>query len=173
MDKQKVVDSQPNKLSSGTIGASDVKIEYAVNENKELKGKTNHSRQRKRTERIAIEYLDRNLSLPPGKRRKELVKIRAAKQPKRAAINIIKRHNADGLSVNSETVDLSSAQELIVKLIRRDGGIYEPQASLVRRLELDIIGGISRDEFTKAAAVIIGMPQVLPKSFLANEGGPE
>lgn len=169
----RVVDLPLSDPASGTLG-EDCKIsEDTANKNNGLKTEINRSRQRKRTERLATDYLDLNLSLPPGKRLKALAQIRKATQPKREAKRIIEWNNSRGLSAGGEAVDLSSAQEVVAKLIRRDGGIWQPQARLVRLLEENILSGMTRMQFAKAAAVILSMSQVLPKSFLKAEGGPD
>ena len=66
-------------------------------------------------------------------------------------------------------IDLSAAQGIRVKLIRRDGGVWFPQSTMLADLEISIIGGITQQEFKDQAAKILSLPQALPASFRKQE----
>lgn len=159
--------------SPGTHGADCNISENTAHENNELKFKINRSRQRKRTESKAIDHLDCNLTLPPIKRLRAISQIRNAKQPLREAKHIIKWHSIRSLSLKAENpdscVDQAAIKMVITKLIDRDGSIWNPQAAMVTKLQASINKGMKKTDFEEAAAIILGMEQVLPKPFLDAE----
>ncbi len=64
-----------------------------------------------------------------------------------------------------DKVDHSDVQEFRVKLMRRDGGIVEPHASLLRRLDARIAAdGMTRGEFEEEAARAWSMGRALPSA---------
>ena len=119
---------------------------------------------RRRTEQAAIKSLDGGIKLPAQKRREAIGKIRAARQPSREALRLVKMFHKETLKPERE-IDLSAAQVLRVKLIRRDGGIWPPQSTCLADLEHRIVAGISKAEFTDTAATILAIPQALPINF--------
>jgi hypothetical protein len=134
---------------------------------------TTRSRQRRRTERSAIQYLDDHTQNFAWQRPKAIARIRLARQPIAEAKRIVDQ--ADRRAVRralqgndarpSAKVDLTDVQELRVKLIRRDGAIVEPHASLLRRLDARIAtGAMTRGEFEDAVSRIWAMPKALPRS---------
>ena len=95
-----------------------------------------------------------------------------AKQPMREAKRIDKQRKKDvalrGVETGSK-VDLSDAQVLLVKLIRRDKGIWPPHTDYLKRIELRIIEGMTRAEFEDMAATLMNMVQPLSKEFREAE----
>ena len=128
------------------------------------------SPRRRRTIREAVELLD-EARLTHAKRLSALARIRHARQPKAEARRIVKarRRNVVPESANDD-LDLSHVQELWAKLVRRDGGVWQPQSMLLARIERGIAGGtMGREEFERLAGVLLSMPQMLPKSFRKRE----
>ena len=124
---------------------------------------------RRRTEKAAIEHLDKEVRLPRNERRSALERIRRARQPlretKRIISNVQQRAVSGVLRTSDDLIDFSDVQELRVKLIRRDGGVWEPQALMLRRMEVDIATkGMTGEEFRERAGVVWGLRQVLPPS---------
>ena len=126
------------------------------------KSTTPKSRQRRRTETAAIALLD-GVCLTRGERAAAILRIRRAKQPRGQAKRIIAKAIRKVVAVNGDGIDHADVQELRVKLIRRDGGVWSPQSLMLRRMECRIVGeGMTRQEFDDLAAAVWRMPQVLP-----------
>ena len=139
------------------------------------KSTTLKSRQRRRTETAAIELLS-GVRLTSGERRSAIDRIRCARQPIAEAKRIVDQADRQAMrralqgndARLAAKVDQSDVQELRVKLIRRDGGIVEPHASLLRRLDARIAAGaMTRDEFEETAARVWAMPKALPRGAQA------
>jgi hypothetical protein len=124
---------------------------------------------RRRTIKDAEAMLDRELDLSPTEKRQAMMRIRRAPQPRREARRIIEHCRAGvvgDVCRHNGTVDLSDAQELRVKLVNRDDGIWPPQRTTLHELECQIAKGeITPAQFRAKAAVLLAMPQALPKSF--------
>lgn len=128
---------------------------------------TGKSRQRIRTEKNALAFLDRSLRLPPLRRRKALDRIRSAKQPAREAQKIV-RESLDHAS--RETLDHSDVQELRVRLLRRDITLCPEQHDWLSRLDVLIAKGrMSRDEFDAQAEALMLMENSLPPRHRRDE----
>lgn len=88
-----------------------------------------------------------------------------SKQPVVEAKRIVDQDKTDrhGLElVRGREVDLSDVQELRVKLIRRDKGIWSPHSYYLHRMERDILtAGMTKDEFKRRSAVALNMEQPL------------
>ncbi len=132
-----------------------------------MKSTTLKSRQRRRTEKAAIKFLDTSLKLPPVARRKAKAEICAAGSPKAAAKRIIS--SRIDIPAGKGRLDHSDVQEIICTLLRRDGLIDTPQASLIRRLDVVVASGGTRREFDCIAKIVLGMPQAMPKKELKEE----
>lgn len=99
--------------------------------------------------------------------------VRGAKQPVREARRIVQRalttKNGMEVPIGAE-LDLSDAEELKVKLIKRDLGIWPPHSNYLLRIMKDIISGsITKAEFERRSAVLLGMEQPLSKKFRVAE----
>ncbi len=96
-----------------------------------------------------------------------MARIRRARQPTVEARRIIAQASRRAVEITrGDTIDLADVQELRVKLIRRDGGIVEPHASLLRRLDARIAAGaMTRGEFEESQ--VWAMPKALPRSAQA------
>lgn len=135
------------------------------------------ARQRKRTIRNAVNLLDQAVSIPPGRQRSSFLdRIRNAKQPNVEAKRIIaqvRREAAKGCCANDNALDLSDVQELRVKLIRRDKGIWPPQSDYLHRIERMILEGtMSTTKFQEMAGLVLNkkqFPQVLSADFQRDE----
>jgi len=134
-----------------------------------LKSTTLKSRQRRRTEKAAIKFLDTSLKLPPVARRKAKAEICAAGSPKAAAKRIIS--SRIDIPAGKGRLDHSDVQEVICKLLRRDGIIDTPHVGLIRRLDIMVIDGCRRVEFDRLAKVILSLPHAMPKRELMAERG--
>jgi hypothetical protein len=125
------------------------------------------SRQRQRAEQAAIRLLDAAVRWPAQQRGAALQRIRRAKRPTVEARRIIaahQRHEARRVVGDHDTIGYADVQELRVRFIRRDGGIWDPQASLLRDMDKRITsGGMTVEEFEGSAAAVWTMPQVLPE----------
>ena len=134
----------------------------------EAKSTTHKSRRRARTETAANELLS-EVRLSPGECRSAIARIRRSRQPTVEARRIIAQASRRAVEItHGDTIDLADVQELRVKLIRRDGGIVEPHASLLRRLDARIAAGaMTRGEFEEAASQVWAMPKALPRSAQA------
>jgi len=92
-----------------------------------------------------------------------------ASQPIAEAKRIVVQHKTDrhGLElVRDREVDLSDVQELRVKLIRRDKGIWSPHTDYLYRMERDILTkGMTKGEFKRRSATVLKMEQPLNKKF--------
>ena len=132
----------------------------------EAKSATLKSRRRRRTEKEAADLLDRETSLSPTRRRHALARIRKSRQPVAETRRIIAQAGRDLIAgVGGDEIDFSDVQELRVRLILRDGGIWAPQASLLHRMDrLIATESMTRDQFEQFAATAWRMPQVLPKT---------
>ena len=135
------------------------------------------SPQRRRTTRLAVEFLDQHCRLSGQKRKRALDRIKVAKQPKAEARRIIEHAQRQALRMATAPAgpDLSDVQELIAKLTRRDGGLWPPQSHMIQRLSLDVLSGMNVDDFQGRAALIFSMPQAispgLRKWCIDGEGG--
>ncbi|MBT5112384.1 MAG: hypothetical protein HOM28_00795 [Rhodospirillales bacterium] len=129
---------------------------------------TSKSRQRKRSEQRALEYLDTSVQLPPIARRDALKVIRNSHRPLHQAKQIILRFKEDDFR-GVGAPDFSDVQELKVKLLRRDGAIFQPQLGMLNKLDVMIHRRCTRAEFKQYAGVICSMPQALPKEMLKAE----
>lgn len=100
-----------------------------------------------------------------------LESVRLARQPVASAKRIVECHKKKKLALDvGDEVDLSDVQEVRVKLIRRDGGIWPPQSTLLGKMERRILTeGMTPEAFKDSAAVVVGMKQALPASFLKQE----
>ena len=120
------------------------------------------SRQRKRTEKQALELL-KDAGILAGRRRTLAARIRAARQPVAEARRIVEAAQRDAVPIG-EGLDFSDVQEIRAKLIRRDGGLWPPQSDMLARLDWLIASGeLDRDGFEQMAGVVLAMPQALPK----------
>ncbi len=137
---------------------------------------TTRSRQRRRTERAAIQHLDDHTQGFAKQRPKAIARIRQARQPIAEAKRIVdqtdRRTVRRALQGNDARppakVDQSDVQVLRVKLIRRDGRMVEPHASLLHRMEVRIAtGAMTRDEFEDVTSRVWTMNQALPRSVQA------
>lgn len=130
------------------------------------------SRQRRRSERVALDHLDNMVGLPPARRLKARDRIRLARRPLVEARKITREVLA-GAGPDRETalIDFSDVQELRVKLLRRDLVLCPEQESWLNRLDKRIAGGrISPAEFRSEAAEILAMPNSLPVQHRKAEG---
>ena len=133
----------------------------------EAKSTTHKSRQRRRTEKDAVALLDGLIRLPPYERRSALKRIRTSRQPGVEARRIANHAKRRAVIIGHDEIDLADVQELRVKLLRRDGGIWEPQASLLHQMDASIASGeMDQEVFEESAAVVLGMAQALPKKFI-------
>ena len=129
---------------------------------------TPKSRQRKRSEKLAIAYLNFSIPLPAGARRKAGASIRNSQRPMLQAKQIIRAYREAPIE-GSGRPDFSDVQEIKVKLIRKAGVIDTPQQSLLKKLDLMVARGCTRAEFKKLAGIILTMPQALPKKVREAE----
>lgn len=128
------------------------------------------SRQRRRTEKAAIKFLDDEIKLKGAERLRALYMIRSAFAPKRAAKKIVLKHNlriVGGLAKDKATRD--DCQELMDKLLERDGSVWEPQKGFLRGIVEEVDDGITRERFAERSAILMKMPQALSKKFLKAE----
>ncbi len=125
------------------------------------------SPQRKRTEKEAIACFDRMAHLPPAARRRAITEIRASKRPMLSAKRLAQARI--DIPTGKGRLDHSDVQEIICKLLRRDGLIDTPQASMIRRLDVLVAAGGTRREFDRIAKIVLGMPQAMPKKELKEE----
>lgn len=132
--------------------------------------KRQDSPRRHRTVKTALALLD-HANLLPHERPFAVRRIRAATQPNVEAKRIIKHHEKRALGERGKgEVDLSDITELEVTLIRRDGDLWPPQSTMLQKIAWQIVEeGMTRVEFEAAAATLLTMPQVLPKSFREAE----
>jgi hypothetical protein len=175
---------KPNKndksLAPGTIPARREKQEKRPPVTKGYRGKNDEgippilkpSPRRRRTLKKAFEIVDKIYR--PGERRREAYEsIRRSKQPVRRARLIAKDFlkEQSNIPINMDTdVNLSDVQELTVKLIRRDFGIWSPQREYLMKIERTIVTvGMTREVFETEAATLWSIPQILPKKFRQNE----
>ena len=133
----------------------------------ETKSTSLRSPRRRRTEKAAIELLDKEVRLSRKERNSALARIRRARQPipevRRIIIHSRRRAVSGDIRNSHDEIDFSDVQELRVKLIRRDGGIWDPQAVMLHRMDVDIgTEGMSRDQFQEQAGLALGMRQALP-----------
>ncbi len=140
----------------------------------EPKSTTPRSRQRKRTEKAAVDLLDREVRLSRIGRESAISRLRRAKQPTVEAKRIIaqaKRRAVAGQARNAhDGIGHADVQELRVRLIRRDGGIWEPQASLLREIDVRLATrGMTPKEFHERAALVWAMPRALPRRTMQAE----
>ena len=112
-------------------------------------------------------------SYPNWKRSYAYARIRKAKQPVREAKAIVARHRADRHKIEitrGRALDLSDVQELRVKLIRKDYGVWSPHIDYLKRMEIDILSGImTANDFKCRSAVLMGMEQPLSDKFRKAE----
>ena len=125
------------------------------------------SPRRKRTERNAKAILN-DAPLTDQRRRAAYRHIKNAKQPIKTATKIAERAliDVDGqeIPVGSD-LDLSDVQELRVKLLRRDFGIWPPHTDYLNRMEVDILSGaMTKQEFKRRSSVLLRMEQPLSKA---------
>jgi hypothetical protein len=117
------------------------------------------TRQRRRTEKEAINLLDKDGCLTPGRRKNAIQRIRHAKQPKAEVRRILWQFRQDtirGLVSNDNELDLSDVQEVRVRLIQRDHGIWPPHTDYLQRMELMIIRGtLTPEAFKRMAATVL------------------
>lgn len=114
---------------------------------------------RRRTEKDAVAYLDGHIRLPPYERRSALNRIRDSRQPGREAKRIVDHTRQRGINIPDDGIDCSDVQELRTKLIRRDGGAWEPQASLLHEMDTRIASGeMDPNGFKERTAVVLGNP---------------
>ena len=118
---------------------------------------------RKRTENEAVKLLD-GLGLSPARRRHAIGRIRNARCPRIEAQRIVDQAaRADVAELGGDDIGLADVQELRAKLARRDGGVWSPQALMLRRMDCMIVSsGITRQEFDGLAAAVWGLKQTLP-----------
>lgn len=99
--------------------------------------------------------------------------VRKARQPIREAKRIGLRAYAakKDLDVPSgRKLDLSDAEELKVKLIKRDLGIWPPHTDYLRRIQKDICSSnITKAEFERRSVVLLDMEQPLSDQFRKAE----
>jgi hypothetical protein len=123
---------------------------------------------RRRTLKTARRVINGS-TIPAGRRPSAYQRISKASQPIAEANRIVVQHKADrnGLElVRDGEVDLSDVQELRVKLIRRDKGIWSPHTDYLHRMERDILTkGMTKDEFKRRSATVLKMEQWLNKKF--------
>ena len=124
------------------------------------------SPRRKRTERAARKIIKSSV-IPAGRRPVAYRQIRNAKQPVVEAKRIVNQQSVDRHKldiVQDQEIDLSDVQELRVKLIRRDMGIWPPHTDYLNRIEIDILTrGMTSDEFKRRSAIALNMEQPIDK----------
>ena len=132
---------------------------------------------RNRTEREAIKQLDA-VHLSPSRRQWAITRIRNARQPTVEARRFVERAEremtailAGRLDPNGEVedtpIELADVQELRARIIRREGMLDQPQASLLARMDLQVATkSMTEDEFTKLTTALFGeaMRPALPLS---------
>lgn len=176
-DKCTQSDTAVAKLGSGEFDA--IEINTLQGENDEAiatntSGKNSHSPtpRRRRTVKAAKKVIA-DASYPSWKRSYAYARIRKAKQPVREAKAIVARHRADRHKIeltSGRAIDLSDVQELRVKLIRRDYGVWSPHTDYLNRMERDILSGtMTASELKRRSTVLFGMKQPLSKKFRKAE----
>jgi len=127
---------------------------------------------RRRTEEQAKSIL-MGIGLEDRQLKGAIRRVRKAKQPIREAKRIAQRAYAakKDLDVPSgRKLDLSDAEELKAKLLKRDFGIWSPQSDYLLRIQKDICSGnITKAEFERRSAVLLDMVQPLSKEFRKAE----
>lgn len=170
----------PKTKGSGTTLPETKNAEIHAFKNKGLEGENNtfrkpifpSSKQRRRTLKKAREEINK-AHLPPERRRSALARIHRAKQPVAEAKRIVQQYRTDRARVIVEPhqeIDLSDVQELRVKLIRRDKGIWSPHTDYLARMERKILAGeMTVEEFKKQSLVVLRMKPTLSKHFRKAE----
>jgi len=130
------------------------------------------SPRRRRTEQDAKSIL-KGAGLQDRQMAEALRHLQTVKQPIRFANNLVQRatNAKKGMEVKAGAkLDLSDAQELKTKLIKRDFGIWSPHSDYLRRIVEDILSGkITKAEFEKRSAVLLSMDQPLSEDFRKAE----
>ena len=121
------------------------------------------SRQRKRSEDTAIEFLKTVVGLTPKRRQDAIRRIRAAPRPLLAAKQIAAEVARRAAKVDTSQPDYSTVQELRAKIIRRDGVLDTPHALLLLRMDRNIAtNDITLSVFDRLSEAAWGMPCVIP-----------
>ena len=176
-----MVDFMPKKENSGS-NYPRVKIsKTSPSKSKGYNGKTTHlsppsstplSPRRRRTINKAIEKLDRDYRLPPGERVRAIRRIKGAKQPAREAQRIIEHRRKKAVQdIGEDQIGLSDVQQIRVRIIRRDHGIWPPHEDYLGRMERMVaVGEMERENFKRMAATVLkSIPQSLSKEFRKAE----
>ncbi len=122
------------------------------------------SKRRKRTEATALKVLT-EAGIPRGRRRNFTDRIRAARQPVVEARRIAQAIQRASLPEIGDGLDFSDIQEIRVRLIRRDGGLWPPQTDMLANLDRLLASGeLSHEIFENMAVTVLGMPQALPRT---------
>ncbi len=123
---------------------------------------TPKSRQRKRSEKLAYDYVDSSVRMPVGARQRARKLIRQSLRPKVEAKRIVQQFQKRAAYVDIDgRPDLSDVAEHRVRLIRRDG--IDDTQGLVPHLERLVAEGCTKAKFEKLAGIILALPPALPK----------
>jgi hypothetical protein len=120
---------------------------------------------RKRIEDAAITKMDEVLSKKFNGRAASIAKIRAAKRPSSEAKRQIQAHLINGIQTEGTTaLDYSDVQELRVQIIRRDGILDTPHASVCSKMDKLIAeGAMTEAEFARMSGIVKSMPCAITK----------
>ena len=67
-------------------------------------------------------------------------------------------------------LDPSDVQEVRARLLRRDGGVWPPQADILHRMEREILSNtMTAPQFKATAAMALDLPQALSETFRQRE----
>ena len=110
--------------------------------------------------------LDRAGCLTPSRRRNAIHRIRHAKQPKAEVKRTLWRFRQDtisGLVSNDNELNLSDVQEVRVRLIHRDYGIWPPHTDFLQRMERMILQGTMTPKIFKRMAATVLDKKLFPQ----------
>ncbi len=128
---------------------------------------------RRRTVKNPEAMLDRELDLSRAERSQALARIRRAAQPIRETKRIIEQRRKLALGDvgrRDGNVDLSDLQELVAKVLRRDGLVSPLQSTMLKRLGRQIAqGSLTAAQYRANAAILLAMVPALPKKFRVAE----
>ena len=129
------------------------------------------SRQRRRTLKDAVAILDAEIPIMSERRMKAVQRVRRSRRPVTEAKRIVAAYRREGApEIEAGSLDQSDVQEIRVRLLRRDGGLWPPQSTILHRMERGVaLGTMSVPKFKAMAVMVLNMPQAFSEKFRIAE----
>src|SRR5512134_961099 len=126
------------------------------------------SRARRKAIKEALATLDGSVRLTPSRRHYAVHRIQQARSPKGEVKRLIRGYLQGAVAVSNQP-DLSDAEEVRVRLIRRDHWLDPQVCRLLGALDRAVARGLAHPEFQRRVAVILQLKPAMPAAWRRAE----